>query len=80
MPAYRGIMLDRGGNLWVEEYRRPGDRVPRWTVFSAEGEFLGTLAVPERFAVHDIGDDYVLGRWADDMDIEHVRMYELVKP
>jgi hypothetical protein len=79
MPAYRGIMLDRIGNLWVEEYRRPGDDVPRWTVFSAEGELLGTMSVPERFVIRDIGDDYMLGTWTDDLEIEHVRMYELIK-
>ena len=79
MPAYRGIMLDRIGNLWVEEYRRPGDTVPRWTVFSAEGELLGTMSMPEHFVIRDIGDDYLLGTWTDDLEIEHVRMYELIK-
>ncbi len=79
MPAYSNILSDRAGNLWVEEYRRPGDVVPRWTVFNAEGEMLGTLSVPERFVIQDAGDDYVLGRWTDDLEIEHVQMYELIK-
>jgi len=80
MPAYRGIMLDQLGNLWVEEYRRPGDTIPRWTVFSAEGTLIGTITLPDGFEVQDAGDDYVLGTWEDELEIEHVRMYELVKP
>ncbi len=79
MPAYDGVLVDRGGNLWVEAYRRPGDTVPRWTVFDAQGVMLGAVAVPDRFEILDVGDDYVLGKWVDELDIEHVRMYELMK-
>ena len=28
----------------------------------------------------EIGDDYVLGRFGDDLDVEHVQVWELVKP
>ena len=80
MPAYDGIVVDQIGNLWVEEYRRPSDTVRRWTVFSTEGAMLGTLSVPERFVIQDVGDAYVLGKWTDELEIEHVQMYELVKP
>jgi hypothetical protein len=80
MPAYEGIVVDRMGSLWVEEYRRPGDTKRRWTVFDPEGVMLGTLTVPDRFVVHDVGDDYVLGEWTDELEIEHVQMYELIKP
>jgi len=80
MPAYDGILLDSDDNLWVEEYNRPGDPVQRWTVFNDAGEMLGTLSLPERFAISEVGDDYVLGVWEDELEIEHVRMYELLKP
>jgi hypothetical protein len=79
MPAYDAILVDITGNLWVEEYKRPADRVSSWTVFNAEAEMLGTLSLPDRFALSEVGDDYVLGVWRDELGIEHVRMYELVK-
>ena len=41
---------------------------------------LGTLSVPDRFVIHDVGRDFVLGKWTDDLDVEHVQMYELIKP
>jgi len=80
MPAYRGIILDQVGNLWVEEYRRPGNTLRQWTLFSTEGVMLGTMTVPDRFVIQDVGDDYVLGKWTDELEIEHVQMYELIKP
>ena len=80
MPAFDFFVVDRVGNLWVEEYRRPGETVPRWTVFNREGELLGTLSLPDRFVLDDVGNDYVLGRWSDEMDIEHVQLYGLIKP
>ena len=80
MPAYERIVLDQIGNLWVEEFRRPNDTVRKWTVFNTEGAMLGTLSVPDRFVIHDVGGDFVLGKWTDELDIEHVQMYELIKP
>ncbi|MEJ2239049.1 MAG: hypothetical protein P8X82_12185 [Gemmatimonadales bacterium] len=79
MPAYDAILVDVMGNLWVEEYKRPADMVSRWTVFNAEAEMLGTLSLPDRFALSEVGDDYVLGVWRDELGIEHVRVYELAK-
>jgi hypothetical protein len=35
---------------------------------------------PARFTPFEIGPDYVLGVWRDADDVEHVQMYELVKP
>jgi hypothetical protein len=40
---------------------------------------LGVIETPERFTIHQIGDDFVLGSWADELDIEHVRLYQLIK-
>ena len=36
--------------------------------------------MPARFEPRHIGSDYVLGVWRNDDDVEHVMMYELVKP
>lgn len=80
LPAYSEIRADPAGNLWVSDYRITPEEPGQWTVFSPEGRMLGTVATPERMRVLDIGQDYVLGAWADDLDVEHVRMYALEKP
>jgi len=77
-PAHGSLVVDAAGNLWVEGYRRPGDERPRWTVFDSAGRMLGLVETPERFTIHQIGPDFVLGRWADEMDVEHVRLYPLI--
>lgn len=79
MPAISDLEVDAAGNLWVGEYRRPGDDEPRWSVFDGEGRLLGEVRMPPRFSVFEIGPDYVLGRWTDELDVEHVQLYELIK-
>lgn len=80
MPAFSEIKVDADGNLWVRDYQLPGDVPPDWTVFRADGSMLGTVAMPDRLVVHQIGSDYVLGRWRDEEDVEYVRLYQLHKP
>jgi hypothetical protein len=79
-PAFSSVHLDELGQLWVQDYNRPGDDRNRWAVLDAEGQWLGMVDLPGSFSPLDIGADYVLGLWRDEDDVEHVRMYELVKP
>ncbi len=77
MPAYSGLMADPLGYLWVSEYRGPQDDTRVYTVFDAEGKLFGRLRMPDRFQVTEIGSDYVLGRYTDDLDVEYLRLYRL---
>ena len=59
---------------------RPGDPAfgpLRWTVIDSDGAFLGRIDIPEGFVPLDFGPDYVLGEWRDELDVPHVRMYQL---
>jgi hypothetical protein len=78
-PAFRSIVVDEG-RLWVEDYRVPGDTVVTYSVFGLQGELLGVVAVPPGLLIYEIGGDYVLGRWKDELDVEHIRLHELIKP
>jgi hypothetical protein len=77
MPAYAAILADRSGALWVQEYPVAEEDPVRWTVFDPEGRQLGTLTLPPRFRVTDVGDDYVLGVAQDDLDVQQVQVYRL---
>jgi hypothetical protein len=83
-PAYGRMLVDAVGNPWVSEYveRRSGlsPDASRWTVFDPEGRMLGTVEIPAGGMVLEIGGDYVLGVWRDDLDVERVRLYGLIKP
>ncbi|MBA3557795.1 MAG: hypothetical protein H0W30_04260 [Gemmatimonadaceae bacterium] len=79
-PAYSGILVDVAGNLWVREYAKPGDEQPLWTVFGADGRMLGSVTTPKGLRLLEVGADFILGRWTDDADIEHVGLFPLLKP
>lgn len=81
LPAYGRFILDAVGNLWVEEYRRPGaTNASSWNVFATNGRHIASVELPSGFTVFEIGEDYVLGTWRDEFDVEHVRTYALLKP
>lgn len=79
MPAYSSLVVDSEDCLWVQDYRVRGEETNRWTVFDPEGRLLGQIDLPLRFNVYEIGSDYVLGRRVDELEIEHVEMYGLVR-
>lgn len=74
------LLIDSDGNLWVAEYRPPGNDLPRWSVFDADGRWLGELTLPERFTLTDAGSDYLLGVSRDELGVESVMLYGLIKP
>jgi len=80
LPAFETLQVDRTGNLWVSLYPLPGAHERTWSVFDADGAWLGDVTFPDRFRPLEIGDDYVLGRFSDELDVEHVQIWELVKP
>jgi hypothetical protein len=77
LPAFGDVTAGPGGELWVEESRHYGERPSRRDVFAPDGRWLGTLALPDRFTLSDVGRDYLLGVWKDADEVDHVRMYAL---
>jgi hypothetical protein len=80
MPAFGRLVVDARAYLWVQEYARPGAERDRWLVYDPGGRLLGMVTSPSDLRVFEIGEDYLLGTWRDDLDVEHVQLYELIKP
>ena len=78
-PWFSKIIVDAAGNLWISEYVQLVFDPERWTVFDSHGNLLGDVVVPRRFMILDIGLDFMLGRRLDDLDVEHVQLYRLLK-
>lgn len=76
-PAFGQMFVDRLGYLWVEEYRLPGQDHRLWTVFDPEGRVLGLVDMPEINRILEIGEDYILGRREDELEIEYVDVWTL---
>jgi hypothetical protein len=79
LPAYYGFQLDAVGVLWVEEYRLPGEVGSRWNLFDREGRWLTTIELPARLRVLEIGAEHLLGVWRDELDVEYLRVYGVVR-
>ena len=78
VPPYSQLLVDSEDHLWVRDYKIRGTSGPEvWGVFSPEGQLLGTLETPERLQVRQIGVDFILGIWTDELDVRYVRMYTL---
>ena len=79
-PAYTELKFDADGNLWVRRFQRPGEETPRWTIFGPDGVMQGDVITPPGLTVTEIGTDYVIGVHRDDLGVERVQVYGLVKP
>lgn len=79
IPAYGSLVLDALGNIWVQEFQRDDETENRWNVFDPNGRMLGGVVLPQGLKVYQIGEDFVLGQWTDDLDVEHVRSHRLVR-
>ncbi len=77
LPAFQSLLVDQQDYLWVERYRLPWENVPTWDILDTEGRWLGTIQTPTRLTIFEIGSDYVLGRYRDELGIQKVRLHTL---
>ena len=88
LPVLRSVHVDARDNVWVAPFHLAGADPAPFDVFAPDGTWLGTVALPMGMArayIHyrspymEIGEDYVLGVWTDELDVQYVRMYRLTK-
>jgi hypothetical protein len=78
-PAFSRMIVDSGDNLWVAEYPEDDADASLWNVFDPDGRWLGTVETPYGGFVYQIGEDFLLGVWIDELDVEQVRLYRIDK-
>jgi hypothetical protein len=76
-PAYGAFLVDQEDHLWVAVYDVLGRPAPAWYVFAPDGRWLGTVVMPGRFRLLQVGDSWVLGVSRDELDVEYVRLHAL---
>jgi len=77
VPAFQTLLVDALGWYWAELFRAGPDTRSQWLVFDSDGAAQGVVELPNDFDVRAIGEDYLLGIWTDDLDVEYVRRYSL---
>ncbi len=88
LPVLRSIHVDATGHLWVAPYYVAGAEPPPFEIHAPDGTWLGSVSVSpglqrafnQYLAPYmEIGEDYILGVWTDDLDVQYVRMYRINK-
>jgi hypothetical protein len=78
-PAVGGLTVDLDGNLWLELYSPREGLGRKWIVLAPDGSPRARVQGPARFTPFEIGSDFLLGVWTDEMEIPYVRRYPLRK-
>lgn len=80
-PGPLGIWPIRRADEGPEAFQ-PQLRLParRWLVFDADGALVATVSVPEGFEPYAARDGRMWGVYTDELDVESVRAYEIVRP
>jgi len=79
VPPYGAIRGDDVGNLWVGAWAMYPQLADTWEVFAPGGAWLGTVKMPPGVDPADIGPDWILGVGRDELDVEYVVVYPLIK-
>ena len=70
------------GYLWVAEYTDPPNGPRRLNLFDPQGAYLGDLGIPDGLSYFprslEMGPDYLVAVFRDDLDVETVRLYPLI--
>ena len=77
LPAFGELGLDADGNLWVARPKVLRSDTTIADVFDPDGKWLGPVTIPPGFKPSEIGHNYMLGVWKDDVGLEHVRRYSI---
>lgn len=92
-PALAALFPGPDGSLWVQRVDPEGSLdpsafqdlqnfqfgSPSWDVFDREGRYLGILQMPEGFAPRHFEGEAVYGLHTDDLGIQRVARYRLVR-
>ena len=80
LSAYQTLQLDSSGCLWVQHTVPPGADTSIWSVFAANGRWLGEIAIPTKLRPTHIGDQALTVIETDTDGVENVVVYAIEKP
>jgi sugar lactone lactonase YvrE len=76
--AFTALVVDADDYVWVRPYVAPALATVNWHVFAPDGRHTAVVALPRNLDVFEIGRDYVLGKFLDEVEAQPlVRMYGL---
>ena len=77
VPAFRRMLVDRDGRLWVEEYPQARSTRQRFRVYAPDGRLVANVTGPDRGRVLDVQGTRALVSWSDPDGVPFVRVYPI---
>lgn len=77
-PPVGGLLVDDVQRIWLQEYRATRQSETTWHVFAADGTYLDEVTTPAGFTPKVIRDGRMAGVWADELDVQSVRVYRIL--
>jgi hypothetical protein len=77
LPATDALLRATNGDIWVSSSTQSGDQSREWVVVSPENTVLACVEIAVDLHVLDAGRDFVLVKQRDELDVEHVLLFEL---
>lgn len=74
LPVLARLQCDEAGNLWIEEFQRPGVGSRQLVSFDADGRYRGEVELPADVTLLRVRDGRLLSLVRDDVDVEYVEM------
>ena len=74
-PHFDRVLVDQSNYIWIR--RRHSSEGSQWDVVRPDGAWLGGVRTPAGLEVQQIGEDFVLGLWANAEGVNEVRSYRL---
>ena len=77
MPAYSSVLAGPDGSLWIRRYAE--SERSTFDVIDSSGTWQGSVHAPARFTPTQVLPEHIVGTWKADDDVQHVRVYKLVR-
>jgi hypothetical protein len=77
-PAYRRLLTDPVGRIWLELYPIPGSQSNDWVVLTPRTKEASVIRLPVGFQLQVVGSSILCGVVRDEDDLESIQCLQLV--
>ena len=83
VPPLSTVMADGDGNIWLRRFdpveSDSGEALSEWWVLDAQGAPMARALIPTGLRIMHIADDLVWGVESDDLDVDYIVRYRLLR-
>ena len=81
LPPWDKMLATPSGWLWVRRYPSPLEEGQNtWDIFDPEGRHAARFLIEYGVRICEVGDDYLLGVFRTELDVQVVKKYRLAEP